>query len=293
MQVRKAIIPVAGLGTRLFPATKAVPKELLPVCGKPVIQYIVEDVVKAGITEICFITFEGKSAIRTHFEMPRAQEEELARKERHDAIANLRSIADQANFTWVRQPALKGLGDAVRCGQDFVGDDPFAVVLGDNILRSTTSEPVLGQLLEIYKRYCAPVVAVQQIDPKIVSRYGIMDGQETAEARLFEVRAWVEKPTPENAPSRMAVAGAYIFEPKIFEILAATKPGVKNEIQLTDAMDTWARHHPMFAWQIQGTRLDIGNTLDHIKANVLLGLENERVGLEFERWLKTILGKPT
>lgn len=285
MMVRKAVIPAAGFGTRLLPATKSQPKEMLPIVDTPTIQYVVEEAVAAGITDILMIIGKGKRAIEEYFDRNFELESELRAKGKHAELERVRGIAEIANVHFVWQREMNGLGDAVSYARYHVGDEPFAILLGDTIFDA--EKPVLGRLLEVFSRYKEPVVAVEQVSKEKVSRYGVIDAKEI-EKDVFLVNDFIEKPSPKEAPSDMAIAGRYIFTPEIFEYLKKVKPGKNNEIQLTDAMRKMVRDRAMCAHRIAGKRLDIGNKLDFIKTNIQYGLRDPEIGESLRAYIASV-----
>ncbi|ACX53049.1 UTP-glucose-1-phosphate uridylyltransferase [Ammonifex degensii KC4] len=287
-RVRKAVIPAAGLGTRFLPATKAQPKEMLPLIDRPIIQYIVEEIVSSGIKDILIITSHGKRAIEDHFDRCLELEYYLEKRAKWDWLEEIRRIATMANIYYVRQQEPLGLGHAVLCAQNFVGEDPFAVVLGDDVVVS--DPPCLAQMLELYEEVQAPVVAVERVALSEVSKYGIIDGEEIR-SRVFAVRDLVEKPQPDRAPSRWGVAGRYILTPRIFGILRETPPGAGGEIQLTDALRVLAKEDKLFAYAFTGRRYDAGDKLGYLKATVELALEREDLGPAFREYLRSVVEK--
>jgi len=285
--ITKAVIPAAGYGTRFLPISKGIPKEMIPVVDTPVIQLVVEEAVKAGLTDIIIVISRDKRAIEEHFDRNFALEATLEAKGRSEDAAALRRIATMANIHFVWQQEMNGLGDAIRCARHHVGNEPFAVLLGDTILASTTEEPVVGQLLEVHRRFGGSVVALEKVPPEKVQRYGVIDG-ELLEERLVKARGFVEKPSPAEAPSDLAIASRYVFTPDIFEYLDRTPRGKGNEIQITDAMRLMVKEKPMYGLQVNGIRYDIGNKLDFIKTNLLFGLEHPEIGPQLKAWLKTL-----
>ncbi|MCL6559533.1 MAG: UTP--glucose-1-phosphate uridylyltransferase GalU [Firmicutes bacterium] len=286
MRVRKAVIPAAGLGTRFLPATKAQPKEMLPLIDRPIIQYIVEEVVNSGIEDILIITGRGKRAIEDHFDRCLELEYYLRAKDKEDWLSEIRRIATMANIHYVRQREPRGLGHAVLCARSFIGEEPFAVLLGDDVV--TGGKLCLTQMLEVFAEVKSTVVAVQKVPLKEVSKYGIISGEEIR-PRIFAVRDLVEKPSPEEAPSRWGVTGRYILTPRIFSILEETRPGAGGEIQLTDALRVLAREEQVFGYAFSGRRYDAGDKLGYLIATVELALEREDLGPAFMEYLKTLL----
>ena len=284
-QIKKVVVPAAGLGTRFLPATKASPKEMLPLVDKPLIQYVVEEAVTAGIKEVIIVTGRGKRAIEDHFDVSFELEANLRANGKRKLLKELQNIASMANICYVRQREALGLGHAVYQAKHLVGQEPFAILLGDDIIDARP--PALAQMIKIYERYHAPVIAVQQVDRKEVGHYGIIKGQAVAPG-LQRVLDLVEKPPPARAPSRYAVIGRYIMVPKLFEFLEQIRPGRNQEIQLTDALRLLARHQPLYACEIKGQRYDAGDKLGFLKATVQFGLKNSEMGLLFRRYLKSL-----
>ena len=281
--VSKAIIPAAGLGTRFLPATKASPKEMLPLVDKPLIQYAVEEAVAAGIRDIIVITGRGKRAIEDHFDLSFELEEVLRESGKDKLLKEIRRISELANFCYVRQRHARGLGDAILCAQPLIGDEPFAVLLGDEVIDA--SVPAIRQLIDLYADLHTPILGVQEVELDEVSHYGIIAPQPVRPG-LFQVTDMVEKPAPKEAPSRLAVIGRYILPPTIFPILEKTPPGKNQEIQLTDALRIMAQSAPMHACLVNGTRHDAGDKLGFLKATVAFGLKNPELGNRFARYLK-------
>src|SRR5699024_11172341 len=256
MKVRKAIIPAAGLGTRFLPATKAQPKEMLPIVDKPTLQYIVEEAVESGIEEILIVTGRNKSAIENHFDKSVELELELEKSGKDDLLKVSRGISDMINIHYIRQKEPKGLGHAISYGKSFVGDEPFAVLLGDDIVYN--DKPCLKQMIEAYTKHKTSILGVQKVSDKDVDKYGIVDGQQV-EDMLYTVKDLVEKPSMEEAPSNVAILGRYIINPAIFEILENTKPGKGGEIQLTDGLKELSKREEMYAYNFEGRRYDVGD----------------------------------
>lgn len=282
--IKKAVIPAAGFGTRLLPATKSQPKEMLPIVDMPTIQYVVEEAVNSGITDILMVIGKGKRAIEEHFD--RSFELELALEEKQklkelEAIRNISRLAD-IHFVW--QKELNGLGDAIRYARHHIGREPFAVLLGDTIMESNNGKPITQQLIEVYNHYRSSVVALESVDPALVYRYGVMGGDEM-EDRIYKVNEFVEKPNPEDAPSNLVIAGRYVFTPEIFDYLKIIPRGKNNEIQLTDAMALMLKDQAMYGHHFDGKRHDIGNKLDFIRSNVLFGLKRKDMEGKLKKWL--------
>ena len=283
-KVSKAIIPAAGLGTRFLPATKASPKEMLPLVDKPLIQYAVEEAVAAGIRDIIIVTGRDKRAIEDHFDdLPSELEKALKDSGKERLLNEIRRISEIANFCYVRQRQARGLGDAILCVQHLIGDEPFAVLLGDEVIDAPV--PAIGQLVELYEDLHTPILGVQEVALDEVSHYGIIDPQ-PVRSGLFRVTDLIEKPAPKEAPSRLAVIGRYILPPSIFPVLEKTSPGKNQEIQLTDALRIMAQSTPMHACLVNGTRHDAGDKLGFLKATVAFGLKNPELGDRFARYLK-------
>ena len=253
--VRKAVIPAAGLGTRFLPATKATPKEMLPIVDKPTIQYIIEEALASGIEDIIIISGKGKRSIEDHFDRNMELEMSLEASGKFEQLEMVRRISE-INLHYIRQKEPRGLGHAILCARRFIGDEPFAVLLGDDVVDS--EKPALKQLIDVYDRRGFSVLGVQEVAPEKVSSYGIIDSVPTEEDRTYTVRDMVEKPAQEEAPSRLAVLGRYIITPEIFDILENTPPGRGNEIQLTDALRVLAKEQPMYAYNFEGRRYDVG-----------------------------------
>ncbi|WP_294506570.1 UTP--glucose-1-phosphate uridylyltransferase GalU [uncultured Victivallis sp.] len=285
--VRKAVIPAAGFGTRFLPFTKAVPKELVPLVDKPVIQYVVEEAVAAGIDRILIVTSSGKNAIQEHFNRSGDLERRLEETGKTALLAELRAISGLADIHYIYQQELNGLGDAVLCAKSFVGDDPFAVLLGDTVLDSSTEVTVTGQLVAAFGEVDSPVTALEPVPMERVSRYGVMDGIEVGEG-LYKVRDWVEKPAPEEAPGNLAIASRYVFTPDIFDFLGRTPRGKGNEIQLTDAMRLMLAERPMYGLRIAGKRYDLGSKLGFLTGTVEFGLRRPEFREAFAAFLKEI-----
>ncbi|MBK9308935.1 MAG: UTP--glucose-1-phosphate uridylyltransferase GalU [Nitrospira sp.] len=282
--VRKAVIPAAGWGTRFLPATKASPKEMLPLVDKPLIQYAVEEAVASGIEDIIVITGRGKRAIEDHFDRSVELEETLKGTGKSQILHQIRQISNLANFCYVRQSEQLGLGHAVLCAQHLIGDEPFAVILGDEIIDAHV--PALAQLTHVYKKRRGAVLGVQDVPKADVSRYGIVTPKRLAHG-LHRVEGLVEKPSPADAPSTLAVIGRYVLPPEIFPILRKTRPGKNGEIQLTDALKELAKKSPMYALEVEGRRHDAGDKLGFLIATVEFALKNPALGAEFRDYLST------
>jgi len=283
MLIRKAVIPAAGFGTRFLPASKSQPKEMLPVVDTPTIQYVVEEAAASGITDILMIIGKSKRAIEEHFDRSTDLERELEAHGKTEELAAIRRISDLANIHFVWQKELNGLGDAISYARNHVGNEPFLVLLGDAILDSP--QPVARQLMEVFERYREPVVALEQVEREKVSRYGVIDGKPVTDG-LYLIEDFVEKPSPEEAPSTLVIAGRYIFTSEIFDFIDRTKPGKNGEIQLTDAMHMMVANHAMYGLHFKGKRYDIGNKLDFLKTNIELGLKRPDMAEELKAFIK-------
>ena len=281
--VRKAVIPAAGFGTRFLPATKSQPKEMLPVVDIPVIQYVVEEAVASGITDILMIIGRGKRAIEEHFDRSFELEAELEAKGKIKELESIRRLSNLANIHFIWQKQMLGLGDAIRCARHHVGDEPCAVLLGDTIVHG--KPPATKQLLDVFRKYGTSVVALEEVSRDRVSRYGVV-APEPIDDRVCRVVDLVEKPAPDQAPSNLAIASRYILTPDIFELLDQVKPGKGGEIQITDALRMQAHRKPIHGCRVHARRLDIGNTLGFIKANILLGLERSDLQRELAAFLQ-------
>ena len=272
--ITKAVIPAAGFGTRFLPATKASPKEMLPIVDTPVIQYVVEEAVASGITDILMVIGKGKRSLEEHFDRSFELELELEAKGKLKELESIRAISNLANIHFVWQRKMLGLGDAIRCARYHVGNEPFAVLLGDTLMQSQNGVPATRQLIDVYDRFGGCVVALEEVPLARVSRYGVISGEQLDE-RTYRVNDMVEKPSPEEAPSNLVVASRYILTPDIFGYIDAAKPGKGGEIQITDALRARvAAGQPMHGCRVQALRHDAGNTLDFIKTNILYGLEH-------------------
>lgn len=286
MKVRKAVIPAAGLGTRFLPATKAMPKEMLPIVDTPTIQYIIAEAVKSGIEDIIIITGRTKRSIEDHFDKAYELETELEKSGKTDLIKIVQDISNMANIYYVRQKEARGLGHAIYCAKTFVGDEPFAVLLGDDIVSS--HKPCLAQMMEMYDQYQSTILGVQTVAPSEVSKYGIVAGDKVAD-RVYTVQDLVEKPRVEDAPSNVAILGRYIITPKIFECIEHTTEGAGGEIQLTDALRMLAGIENMYAYDFIGRRYDVGNRMGFLEATVEFALARSDLKDEFMAYLKGIV----
>ena len=285
-KIRKAIIPAAGLGTRFLPATKAQPKEMLPIVDKPTIQYIIEEAVASGIEEILIITGRSKKCIEDHFDKSVELELELEKSGKEEMLKMVREISDMVDIHFIRQKEPRGLGHAISCAKTFVGNEPFAVLLGDDIVYNE-GKPCLKQLIDCYDEYKTSVLGVQTVEAKDVNKYGIVNGIHI-EDRVYKVKGLVEKPPVEEAPSNVAILGRYIITPQIFKILEETKPGKGGEIQLTDALLKLIDEEAMYAYDFEGTRYDVGDKLGFLKATVEYALRREDLRDGFIQYLNTL-----
>jgi len=283
--ITKAVFPAAGLGTRFLPATKASPKEMLPLVDKPLIQYVVEEAVASGIEEVVLVTGRGKRAIEDHFDVAFELEEELKAKGKHKMLSEIQRIADMVTFCYIRQKKALGLGHAVLTAKLVVGNDPFAVLLGDDVIDAAT--PVLKQMIGVYRRYPSTILAIQKVPRSQTRHYGIIDAKKIDDG-VYLVKDLVEKPDPAEAPSTLAIIGRYILTPEIFPALERTKPGKGGEIQLTDGLRKLMEKQPIYAYEVQGTRYDAGDKLGFLKATVEFGLKNTEFGNEFRSYLQKL-----
>jgi len=284
--VRKAIFPAAGLGTRFLPATKATPKEMLPIVDVPLIQYALEEVVAAGIEEVIIVTGRGKRAIEDHFDLSFELDYFLEENGKSNLLDATYALLDRVQISYVRQRQPLGLGHAVACGRRLVGDEPFAVVLADDLIYA--DPPCLAQMVQVYERHGASVVAAQRVEPVQTRRYGIVDGEPVGE-RTIRVRTMVEKPEPSEAPSNLAIVGRYILTPELFDEIERAAPGRGGEIQLTDALVALLARQPIYAYEFTGIRYDAGDKLGFLQATVEYALRNEEIGDRFRRYLKGLM----
>ena len=283
--IRKAVIPAAGFGTRFLPATKSQPKEMLPIVDTPVIQYVVEEAVAAGITDILMVIGKGKRAIEEHFDRSFQLEAQLQAKGRLAELDCVRCISEMADIHFVWQKEMKGLGDAIYCARHHINDEPFAVLLGDTVIDAPV--PAVGQLLEAFEKVNNPVVLLEEVDRAKVSRYGVIDGYEE-EAGLFRVRDFVEKPSVDEAPSNLVIASRYIFTPDIFEHLEQTTPGKGGEIQITDAMRIMVQKRRMYGRKLDGRRCDIGNKEGFVRTNLEFSLKDKDMAENMKRYIREL-----
>ena len=283
-RIRKAVIPAAGYGTRFLPVTKAIPKEMIPIVDKPVIQYIVEEALQSGIEEILIITGHGKRAIEDHFDTNIDLELQL-RQQGKDSLLHLVQDISSINIHYIRQKHMRGLGDAIRCAESFIDNEPFAVLLGDDVVYNP-EQPALKQMMDAFSRLGATMLGCQEVPQELVSRYGIVQGQPTDDDRVVKLIDMVEKPAVDEAPSRLAALGRYILTPDIFEILRRVQPGKGGEIQLTDALRLMADREAVYAYTFSGRSYDTGNKLGFLKATVEYALRREDLGDAFREYLR-------
>lgn len=288
MKVRKAIIPAAGLGTRFLPATKSQPKEMLPIVDKPTLQYIIEEAIDSGIEEILIITGRNKKSIEDHFDKSVELELELEQKGKQEMLEMVRDISNMVNIHYIRQKEPKGLGHAIHCAKSFIGDEPFAVLLGDDIVDS--DKPCLKQLTEAYDEYKTSILGVQEVAKEDTSKYGILDVKHI-EDRVYKVKDMVEKPAPGEEPSNIAILGRYIITPAIFDILEKQEPGKGGEIQLTDALKTLGGHEAIYAYNFEGRRYDVGDKLGFLEATVDFALKRDNLREDLLEYLKKTIEK--
>ncbi|MFH1750950.1 MAG: UTP--glucose-1-phosphate uridylyltransferase GalU [Candidatus Micrarchaeota archaeon] len=283
--ISHAVIPAAGFGTRFLPATKAQPKEMLPILDKPTIQFVVEEAVSSGIRDILIITGRGKRAIEDHFDRSVELEEYLKKKGESELLERVQRISELANIHYVRQKVQKGLGDAVLCAADHVNDESFALLLGDTIVRSKV--PCTKQLMDKYDRLKSSVIAVEEVEKQDLSKYGIVEGTKV-DKDTYKIRSLVEKPTPEKAPSNLGIIGRYILTPDIFDFIRQTPEDAGGEIQLTDALNLLCRKRDCYASNFKGDRFDIGNQLDYAKAFIKFASENRKIGADLKAYMEKI-----
>ena len=286
--VRKAVIPAAGYGTRFLPATKSQPKEMLPVVDTPTIQYVVNEAVESGIKDILLIIGRGKRAIEEHFARNYELEELLKSKGKEAELELIQAVPEDVNIHFVWQQQQNGLGDAIRCARDHVGNEPFAVLLGDTVLESNEDRPVIRQLMDIYNRYEELVVALEEVPNERVSRYGVIDGRELGSG-IYLVEDMVEKPSPDEAPSNLVIASRYILPPEIFRALENTAPGKGGEIQLTDAMRILLADRAMYGYRFNGRRHDLGDKLEFLKTSILYALKREDMRDPLLSWMRDLV----
>jgi UTP--glucose-1-phosphate uridylyltransferase len=289
-KVRKAVFPAAGLGTRFLPATKAQPKEMLPLVDKPLIQYGVEEAIHSGVQNIIIVTGRGKTAIEDHFDVSFELEHLLETRNKKDLLASVRAVSDMINVSYVRQKEALGLGHAVLRARELVGDEPFAVILSDDVIDADV--PALRQLLDVYEFYGAPVLALMEVPKDSISAYGVVDAEPVSHHgggdRLYRIRNLVEKPKPQDAPSNLAIIGRYVLTPEVFHSLETITPGSGGELQLTDGLKHTLRSRPIYGYRFEGTRYDAGDKLGFLKATVEFALKRHDLGEPFRSYLKSL-----
>jgi UTP--glucose-1-phosphate uridylyltransferase len=286
--VKKAVIPAAGLGTRFLPVTKAQPKEMLPIIDTPVIQYVVQEAIDSGIEDILIISGKGKRAIEDHFDRSFELEDQLLERKDEVMYHEIRRISEMANIYFIRQKELNGLGDAIYYAKQHVGDEPFAVLLGDTVINSVI--PATQQLIDIYEQYKQSIIGVELVPEDKVSRYGIVGGKQIDD-RISEVTVLIEKPSIKEAPSRLAVASRYILTPEIFKAIEKTQKGKNNEIQLTDSLKSLLEKEAIYSYRYEGKRYDIGNKMDYIKTTIEFGLKRKEYKKDLMMFMKDIIEK--
>jgi len=286
--IRKAVIPAAGFGTRFLPATKSQPKEMLPIVDTPVIQYVVEEAVQAGITDLLMVIGKGKRAIEEHFDRSFALEAQLEARGKTAELEAMRRISDLADIYFVWQKQMRGLGDAVYCARYHVDDEPFLVLLGDTLIDAEV--PAARQLVTLFEELQQPIVLLEEVEPKRVSLYGIIDGQEVRPG-VYRINDFVEKPRPQDAPSHLAISGRYLLTPDVLECIRQTGLDANGEVQLTEALRTLARKRPMYGLKLKGRRCDIGNKEGFIRTNIEFALKREDVAGDLRRYLVELAGR--
>ncbi len=285
-KVKKAVIPVAGLGTRLLPATKTQPKEMLPIVDKPAVQYVVEEAIASGIESILFVTGRGKRAIEDYFDYSVELEQELENRGKEELLDEIKKVGNLVPVYYVRQKSPRGLGDAVYQAREFVGEEPFALILADDIF--VTPSPLLGEIMELYRQKPAIYLTVTPVPPQDVSSWGVIKGEKVGEA-LYRVEDLVEKPEKDKAPSSLAIVGRYVLTPSIFEAIECTPPGRGGEIQLTDAIRALLGREEVYALELRGKHFGVGDKVGYLKANIAFALEREDIGEEIKTFLREIL----
>ncbi len=287
MKIKKAIFPVAGFGTRFLPATKAQPKEMLPVVDKPAIQYLVEEVVNAGIEEIIFVTGRGKRSIEDHFDHSFELEHTLVEKNKQDLLKKVREISDMAKFSYVRQPFPLGDGHALSCASHLALDEPVLVMFGDTLYDYEKISPA-RQVIDVFEKYGDPVVGLSEVENKQINKFGVIDGVDLGD-NIYEIKKFIEKPSIDDAPSNLAAVGIYVITPEIFNILSKMKAGKSGEIRLADAFDIMLENNkPLYGKKLEGQWLDTGNKFNFIKATIKLGLRDKEIGNDLKKYLKSL-----
>jgi len=283
--IRKAVIPAAGLGTRFLPATKSQPKEMLPIVDTPVIQYVVEEAVQAGITDLLMIIGKGKRSIEEHFDRSFQLETQLEAKGKTAELQAMRRISELADIHFVWQKEMLGLGDAVYCARHHIHDEPFVVLLGDTVIDA--AKPAAAQMVELFEEFQQPVILLEQVEPRKVSLYGVIDGEEIRPG-VYRIRDFVEKPKPEKAPSNLVIAGRYLLTPDIFDFIRQTPPSKDGEIQLTEALKALVRSRPVYGLKLDGKRCDIGNKEGFIRTNIEFALKRDDMAEDLRRFIKQL-----
>jgi UTP--glucose-1-phosphate uridylyltransferase len=286
MKIRKAVIIAAGRGTRFLPITRSLPKEMMPLVDRPLIQYGVEEALNSGITQIIMVTAQGKSAMEDYFDRSPELELFLERKKDKERLGQMRKLARMVDVCYIRQKEQLGLGHAILTAREIVGDEPFAVILPDDIIDSKV--PCLRRMVAVYEKYGAGVVAVERVSDEDTRKYGIIKAKKVA-ANIYQILSLVEKPEPARAPSRLGIVGRYILTPQIFDVLKVTPPGAGNEVQVTDALHLLLQQQELYAYEFEGVRYDTGSPLGWLKANVALALKRDDIGPELREYLKTLL----
>ncbi|OHB66987.1 MAG: UTP--glucose-1-phosphate uridylyltransferase [Planctomycetes bacterium RBG_13_60_9] len=285
MMIRKAVIPAAGFGTRFLPATKSQPKEMLPIVDTPVIQYVVEEAVQAGITDLLMIIGKGKRSIEEHFDRSFQLEAQLESKGKTVELQAMRRISELADIHFVWQKEMRGLGDAVYCARHHIHDEPFVVLLGDTVIDS--AKPAAAQMVELFEELQQPIILLEQVERKKVSLYGVIDGEEIRPG-VYRIRDFVEKPKPEKAPSNLVIAGRYLLTPDVLDLIGRTPPSPDGEIQLTEALKTLARSRPVYGLKLDGRRCDIGNKEGFIRTNIEFALKRDDMAEDLRRYIKQL-----
>jgi UTP--glucose-1-phosphate uridylyltransferase len=283
--IGKAVIPAAGFGTRFLPATKSQPKEMLPIVDKPVIQYVVEEAVQAGITDLLMVIGKGKRSIEEHFDRSFQLEAQLQSKGKTAELEAMRRISELADIHFVWQKEMRGLGDAVYCARYHVREEPFVILLGDTVIDS--AKPAVLQMVESYEELLQPIILLEQVEPRRVSRYGVIDGEEVRPG-IYRIRDFVEKPRPEEAPSDLVIAGRYLLTPDIFDLIGRTTPSDDGEIQLTEALRAMVRNRPVYGLKLDGKRCDIGNKEGFIRANIEFALKRDDMAQALRQYIKQL-----
>jgi UTP--glucose-1-phosphate uridylyltransferase len=283
--IRKAVIPAAGFGTRFLPATKSQPKEMLPIVDTPVIQYVVEEAVQAGITDLLMIIGKGKRSIEEHFDRSFQLEAQLQSKGKTAELDAMRRISELADIHFVWQKEMRGLGDAVYCARHHIHEEPFVILLGDTVIDS--AKPAARQMVDLYEELQQPIILLEQVEPKKVSLYGVIDGEEVRPG-VYRIRDFVEKPEPENAPSNLVIAGRYLLTPDIFDFIGRTRPSNDGEIQLTEALKAMVRSRPVYGLKLEGKRCDIGSKEGFIRTNIEFALKRDDMAEDLRQYLKQL-----